>query len=76
MKKNIFVEFYKRNKAGQFIALNDGMDILTDKPVLSIIQKVVDRIVQRNERGRFQKVQAYRILKNGEPFTPILTVSS
>lgn len=76
MKKKIFVEFYKRNKDGQFISLNDGMDILTDKPVISIIQKVVDRIVQRNERGRFQKVQAYRILKNGEPFTPILTVSS
>jgi len=76
MKKNIFVEFYKRNKAGQFISLNDGMEILTDKPVISIIQKVVDRIVRRNERGRFEKVKAYRILKNGEPFTPILTVSS
>jgi len=76
MKNNIFVEFYKRNKAGQFISLNDGMDVITNKPVISIIQRVVDRIVQRNERGRFQKVQAYRILKNGEPFTPILTVSS
>jgi len=75
MKKNIFVEFYKRNKAGQFVSLNDGMDILTDKPVITIIQKVVDRIVRRNERGRFEKVQAYRILKNGEPFTPILTVT-
>jgi len=75
MKKNIFVEFYKRNKAGQFVSLNDGMDILTDKPVINIIQKVVDRIVRRNERGRFEKVQAYRILKNGEPFTPILTVT-
>jgi len=75
MKKNIFVEFYKRNEAGQFISLNDGMEILTDKPVITIIQKVVDRIVRRNERGRFEKVQAYRILKNGEPFTPILTVT-
>ena len=73
--KKIFVEFYKRNKAGQFVSLNDGMDILTDKPVITIIQKVVDRIVRRNERGRFEKVQAYRILKNGEPFTPILTVT-
>jgi hypothetical protein len=74
MSKKIFVEFYKRNAAGQFISLNDGMEVVTSKPVLEIIQRVVKRIVERNERGLFKRVQAYRILKNNEPFTPILTV--
>ena len=74
MSKKIFVEFYKRNAAGQFISLNDGMEVVTSKPVLEIIHRVVKRIVERNERGLFKRVQAYRILKNNEPFTPILTV--
>jgi hypothetical protein len=74
MSKKIFVEFYKRNAAGQFISLNDGMEVVTSKPVIEVIRKVVARIIQRNERGLFKRVQAYRILKNDEPFTPILTV--
>jgi hypothetical protein len=70
----LFVEFYKRNAAGQFIALNDGIEVVTSKPVIEVIRKVVSRIVQRNERGLFKRVQAYRIIKDDSALTPILTV--
>ncbi len=73
MKSKIFVEFYKvvRN---QFIAMNDGMEFITSKPVIGKVREISQRVILRNERGLFSRVAAFRVLKDGKPVTPILTV--
>lgn len=73
MKSKIYVEFYKIVKE-QFITLNDGMEFFSSKPVIGKIGEISRRVVKRNERGLFSRVGAFRILKDGKPITPILTV--
>ena len=74
MKNKYFIEFYRQNKSGEFISLNDGMNLHTKMPVIETIKRVVKRIVERNERGLFSRVNAFRVLKNGKQLIPILTV--